>query len=167
MIRLSNISDIDSVMEIVRQTTEIMKTENNPQWNEQYPTRSDFFKDIQSKHLYIYENHNEIGGLLCLNTKEPEEYSAVSWFLPDTAIVLHRMTVNPAYRKQQIGTKLLQFAETYALETGYHYLKTDTYSTNYSMNYLFIKRGYRKTGEIYLNKKPKTFNCYEKILIHK
>ncbi|NLE62898.1 MAG: GNAT family N-acetyltransferase [Bacteroidales bacterium] len=167
MIRLSRSSDIDNIMMVVNQTIDIMARKNNPQWNEHYPTRSDFLKDIETNNLYIYEIDNEIGGLLCLNKEEPEEYGAVSWSLPNTAVVLHRMTVNPVYRRQQIGTKLLLFAEKYALQTDCYYLKTDTYSMNYFMNYLFIKVGYRKTGEIHMNNKPKSFNCYEKILIHK
>lgn len=166
MIRLSKKSDIANIMMVVGHTIDIMARENNPQWDEHYPTSSEFLNDIQSKHLYIYEINNEIGGLLCLNTEEPIEYNAIQWSLPDTALVLHRMTVNPVYRRQHIGTKLLQFAENLAFISGYHYLKTDTYSTNYPMNNLFLQVGYKKTGEIYLNKKPKTFNCYEKILMH-
>lgn len=167
MIRLSKISDLDSIMKIVAGTIEIMCRENNPQWDKNYPNRFDFLEDIKSNDLYIYEIHKEIRGLICLNTIEPEEYQALTWSLPDTAVVLHRMTVNPKYRRQGIGTILINYAETFALERRYKYLKTDTYSFNQNMNYLFVRQGYRKMGEIYLNQKPETFNCYEKILIHK
>ncbi len=167
MIRLATLSDINSIMNLVFQTIDIMKTENNPQWDEKYPTRFDFLKDSELKQLFVYKVHNQIGGLICLNTDEPLAYQTIPWSLSETALVLHRMTVNPTFRCQGIGTKLMQFAERFALENNLNYLKTDTYSTNQKMNYLFVRQGYVKRGELYMNQKPQTFYGYEKILINK
>ncbi len=45
-------------------------------------------------------------------------------------MVIHRMAVNPNFRKTGIASKLVDFAEKLAVENNVSYLKSDTYSIN-------------------------------------
>ncbi len=45
-------------------------------------------------------------------------------------MVIHRMAVNPSFRKTGIASKLVDFAEKLAVENNVSYLKSDTYSIN-------------------------------------
>ena len=137
MIRKANMNDLESIMKIIKSTVEEMKTYNNTQWDENYPLEKDFVSDIKKQDLYIYEVDGEVAGFICLNYEEPEEYLGLNWSSNKKAMVIHRMAVNPNFRKTGIASKLVDFAEKLAVENNVSYLKSDTYSINSKMNLLF------------------------------
>ena len=136
MIRKANMNDLESIMKIIKSTVEEMKTYNNTQWDENYPLEKDFVSDIKKQDLYIYEVDGEVAGFICLNYEEPEEYLGLNWSSNKKAMVIHRMAVNPNFRKTGIASKLVDFAEKLAVENNVSYLKSDTYSINSKMNLL-------------------------------
>ena len=138
MIRKANMNDLESIMQIIKSTVEEMKTYNNTQWDENYPLEKDFVSDIKKQDLYIYEVDGEVAGFICLNYEEPEEYLGLNWSSNKKAMVIHRMAVNPNFRK--------------------------TYSINSKMNLLLTKCGFIKIGEMSFLGKEKSFYCYDKIL---
>ncbi|HGS8948775.1 TPA: GNAT family N-acetyltransferase, partial [Clostridioides difficile] len=141
MIRKANMNDLESIMKIIKSTVEEMKTYNNTQWDENYPLEKDFVSDIKKQDLYIYEVDGEVAGFICLNYEEPEEYLGLNWSSNKKAMVIHRMAVNPNFRKTGIASKLVDFAEKLAVENNVSYLKSDTYSINSKMNLLLTKCG--------------------------
>ena len=165
MIRLAKQNDIDPIMDIIRETVALLQAEGNPQWDETYPARSDFLADIAAEELYVYEHEDKVCGVICLNTREPEEYAPVQWSRPGPALVIHRFAVASWTRRQGIGTAILQFADRLAAQQGLNCVKTDTYSLNPNMNRLFQRNGFHKVGEIDFKDKPRKFNCYEKCII--
>ncbi|HCQ6326185.1 TPA: GNAT family N-acetyltransferase [Clostridioides difficile] len=164
MIRKANMNDLESIMKIIKSTVEEMKTYNNTQWDENYPLEKDFVSDIKKQDLYIYEVDGEVAGFICLNYEEPEEYLGLNWSSNKKAMVIHRMAVNPNFRKTGIASKLVDFAEKLAVENNVSYLKSDTYSINSKMNLLLTKSGFIKIGEMSFLGKEKSFYCYDKIL---
>ena len=164
MIRKANMNDLESIMKIIKSTVEEMKTYNNTQWDENYPLEKDFVSDIKKQDLYIYEVDGEVAGFICLNYEEPEEYLGLNWSSNKKAMVIHRMAVNPNFRKTGIASKLVDFAEKLAVENNVSYLKSDTYSINSKMNLLLTKCGFTKIGEMSFLGKEKSFYCYDKIL---
>lgn len=90
----------------------------------------------------------EVAGFICLNYEEPEEYLGLNWSSNKKAMVIHRMAVNPNFRKTGIASKLVDFAEKLAVENNVSYLKSDTYSINSKMNLLLTKCGFIKIGEM-------------------
>lgn len=164
MMRKAVIEDIKNVMEIIKETIVEMHSYGNYQWDENYPQEKDFLDDIQKGDLFVIEREGKLVGFVCINKVEPVEYNGLNWSLNDDAMVVHRMAVNPAYRKNGIGTKLMKFADELALKNNISYLKTDTYSLNSKMNRLFEKCGYKLVGEMSFLGKEKPFYCYEKVL---
>lgn len=164
MVRKANCTDITEIMKIIKETIVEMHSYGNTQWDENYPQENDFLKDIQKDDLYVCEREGNLVGLVCINKIEPAEYTGLPWSLKETAMVVHRMAVNPAYRKIGIGTELIKFTDEFALKNNVHYLKTDTYSINTKMNALFVKYGYKLVGEMSFLGKEKSFYCYEKVL---
>lgn len=165
MIRKARLDDIEEILQIVSETIEDMRKEGNPQWNETYPTKEHFSKDINSGHLYIYEINKELAGFICINNIENKEYKNLVWSQNKQALVIHRFAVKRKYQRQKIGTKLMLFVEKYAREKSINYIKVDTNSTNIRMNALFKKLDYHFVGTIYMRNLDKEFNCYEKILM--
>lgn len=164
MMRKAFIEDIKNVMEIIKETIVEMHSYGNYQWDENYPQEKDFLNDIQKGDLFVTEREGKLVGFVCINKVEPVEYNGLNWSLNDEAMVVHRMAVNPAYRKNGIGTELMKFADELALKNNTRYLKTDTYSLNSKMNRLFEKCGYKLVGEMSFLGKEKPFYCYEKVL---
>lgn len=164
MIRKATLNDVNKIMEIIKSTVEEMKTYNNTQWDENYPQAIDFTEDIESGELYVESEEGEVKGFICVNNVEPKEYEKLSWASNDKAMVIHRMAVNPNFRQQGVGSKLIKFAEELALDNDVIYLKTDTYSINTKMNSLFKKCGFNLVGEMSFLGKEKPFYCYDKLL---
>lgn len=164
MVRKATLTDLKDIIEIIKQTIVEMNSYNNYQWDKNYPQENDFINDIQSEDLFVIEREGKIAGFVCINKVEPVEYNKLNWSLNDKAVVVHRMLVCPAYRKNGIGTELMKYTEEVALKNNLKYIKTDTYSLNTKMNSLFIKCGYKFVGEISFLGKEKSFFCYEKII---
>lgn len=164
MIRKAQMNDLEGIMAIVAGVKEEMRAEGRAQWGDSYPLSGDFAADIAAQTLYIHETAGRIGGFVCVNAIEPEEYRDVLWSRNEKALVIHRMAVDGHFRKQGIGLQLMKHAEERALLAGIGYLKSDTYSLNPQMNALFKKLNYRFQGEIHFPGREKAFYCYEKVL---
>ena len=64
MIRKAKFSDIDTIMSIINETVEEMKSYGNTQWDNNYPNNKTFIKDIKNDSLYVYEDDNYIKGFI-------------------------------------------------------------------------------------------------------
>lgn len=164
MMRKAVMEDTKGIMEIIKETISEMRTYNNIQWDESYPQEKDFMNDFHRGDLYVAEREGKLVGFVCINKVEPVEYDELKWPLNEDCMVVHRMAVNPNYRRSGIGTELMKFADELALANNIRYLKTDTYSINTKMNLLFTKCGYDLVGEMSFLGKEKPFYCYGKIL---
>lgn len=163
MIRKSVKEDINDIMGIIKETIAEMHSYGNYQWDENYPQEKDFMNDIKKGDLFVAEKEGKLIGFVCINRIEPAEYNGLNWSLNDEAMLVHRMAVNPVYRRTGIGTELMKFTDELALKNNIRYLKTDTYSLNSKMNRLFEKSGYKLVGEMSFLGKEKPFYCYEKV----
>lgn len=164
MIRLAALEDLPSIMAIVRDTVGVMIEEGSTQWDENYPTPAHFTSDIAAGSLSVYEREGEVVGFVCLNTEEPASYKDLSWPVEGPALVLHRIAISVAARRQGVGSSLMEFAEQLARDNGAVALRCDTYSLNPNMNRMFTKRGYIFVGEMHQRGRPLPFNVYVKAL---
>ncbi|SFA95249.1 GNAT family N-acetyltransferase [Clostridium frigidicarnis] len=163
MIRKATYSDLDNIMEIIKETVEEMKSYNNNQWDESYPKVEDFILDIENEELYVHDSKGEIQGFVCVNYIEPVEYKDLEWSSEKNFMVIHRMAVSKKVRNKGIGKKLMEFAERLSQSNNINFLKTDTNSVNIKMNSLFKKCGFNFVGEIKFLGKESPFYCYEKL----
>ncbi len=164
MIRTAVMTDLDSIMAILRKIISEMHGYNNFQWDENYPQAQHFATDIEEGNLFTSVRDDKIAGFICINRDEPLEYKSVKWSLAKAALVIHRMGVSPDYRQAGIGAELVEFARALSESTGIKYLKTDTYSLNTKAQGLFQKCGYVFVGEMNFLGKEQPFYCYERML---
>ncbi|MDP4125865.1 MAG: GNAT family N-acetyltransferase [Bacillota bacterium] len=164
MMRKAKLQDIDKIMDIIRMTIIEMHSYNNYQWDENYPQEKDFIADINEGNLYVSERDGKLVAFICVNQVEPDEYKGLDWTSKREGMVIHRMSVHPEYRRNGIGFKLMNFAETLAHNKNISYLKTDTNSMNEKMQALFLKCGYKDIGVISFLGKEEPFYCYDKLL---
>lgn len=162
MIHVGSINDLDDIMAIIRSVQSEMKTENNPQWNEEddYPNRDKILSDIKKNQLYVYEENKIIKGFMVISKEN--DYDELLETTNKPAYILHRLAIKKEYRKDGLATAFFKYAENLAKENNILVLKADTEEHNIKMNNLFMKLGFVKKGEFEYDDYPGHYIYYEK-----
>jgi ribosomal protein S18 acetylase RimI-like enzyme len=169
MIRKAEYKDLDSILEIVEDARNFLKSSGSKQWQEQYPAREDFFYDLENDYLYVCEEEGILIGTASLVREKDENYDEIfsgKWLNEEPYYSVHRIAVRKEVRGLGISKILLQYLETLTLNSGVRNIKVDTTEENIIMKKLLENNGYEKCGVIYL-KRTETYNkrlAYQKIL---
>jgi len=165
-IELAEITDLNRIMEITRACAIDLISNNIFQWNEKYPSKEAFKKDIEKNTLYVYKNKSRITGCISLCADKDEEYENVEWITEDFKnLYLHRLAVHPEYQKKGVGRSLMDFAEEYAKLNGFKSVRLDTFSQNPRNNKFYKSRNYVQLGDVFFPMQSEfPFHCYEKII---
>lgn len=164
-VRLATLNDISALLHLVRRVVPLMQATGNFQWDDQYPNAAVFEKDIAQNQLWVAELDGKPVGVAAITTAQEPEYAQVGWDLSETAIVVHRLAVDPDVRGRGIAALLLAQADEVARQRGIDVLRIDTNTQNEATQRLFPKAGYVFAGEIGLGFRPGLrFYCYEKRL---
>ncbi|WP_421828735.1 GNAT family N-acetyltransferase [Larkinella sp.] len=164
-VRPATFNDIPALLQLIRRVVPLMQATGNFQWDDQYPNAAVFEKDIAQNQLWVAELDEKPVGVAAITTDQEPEYAQVGWDLSETAIVVHRLAVDPAVRGRGIAAQLLTQADEVARQRGINVLRIDTNTQNEATQRLFPKVGYEFAGEIGLGFRPGLrFFCYEKRL---
>lgn len=164
-IRLATREDVVALMALVRRVVPLMRAARNLQWDETYPNAGVFERDIELGQLWVAEIDGDIAGVAAVTTDQEPEYAQVGWDLEESAVVVHRLAVDPVFRGVGVAGALMRKAEEVAVERGIGVLRVDTNTQNEATQRLFPKLGYVLAGEIGLGFRPGLrFLCYEKRL---
>lgn len=163
MIRNATKEDIDCILEITKQCSEFMIQKGILQWNEHYPNRHAFEKDVEKRELYVLEKEKSIIGCIVISTFMDEEYIPIKWLtLSENNLYIHRLAMHPEHQGKGFAQQLMSFAETFAKEYGYTSIRLDTFSKNKSNQKFYEQRGYQRLGNINFPKQSEfPFYCYE------
>jgi ribosomal protein S18 acetylase RimI-like enzyme len=164
-LRVAKAEDIPAIMRIIRAVVPLMREAGNQQWDDAYPNPEVFAEDVARNDLWIAERNGQILGVAALTMNQSPEYADVGWDLSETAIVVHRLAVDPAARGLGVAVALMQQAENLARQKGIDVLRVDTNTKNQATQSLLPKLGYTLAGEISLGfREGLRFYCYEKRL---
>ena len=158
------VADVEAILAIVQQTVAEMKTYNNEQWDEAYPNRARFMTDVANKTIHVAKDGDSVMGFIVLDNDELEEYDQIQWRSAQPCLVVHRLAIDQAYRQRGVASALETFVCQVAQDTGIHYLKVDTHSTNQPMQKFLERQGYSKLGAVNALGKEQPFYCYDKFL---
>ncbi len=166
MIRKALISDLETVKSLTEACAKKMINDGIFQWNDHYPSKEIFRKDIEEESLYVWDDKNQIKGCIMFSPEKDEVYNSTKWLTQDDKnIYVHRLAVHPKFQKKGIGNKLMNFAESIAKKLNFISIRLDTFSQNKSNNKFYESRGYQKLGDVFFRKQSEfPFHCYEKIL---
>lgn len=165
MIRPGQSTDIQYLANMASETVKIMKEERSDQWDEFYPLARDFQNDVTNESIFVYILDGEVAGSITVDQQFSNAYNEFEWHQPvEQAMIFHRLVVNPMIRKKGIASKLITFAESYAIENGMTSMKVDTYSLNRKAQELFTKHHYTFVGERTFPERKNPFYFYEKPL---
>lgn len=164
-IRLAVQEDVGAVIALLRRIVPAMRAAGNLQWDENYPTVAVFEHDIEQRQLWVAEIDGIFAGMIAITTDHDPEYGHAGWNVEEDGVTVHRLAVDPKFRGAGLAAALMQKAEEVATERGMKAVRTDTSIENEAAQKLFLKLGYRKTGEIGLSFRPGLrVVCYEKHL---
>lgn len=164
-IRLAQPTDISQIIDLVAKVIPAMHKAGNYQWARDYPNEAVFVDDIDKAQLWVADLNGKIAGVSAITTDQDPEYVQAGWDIEETAIVMHRLAVDPDCHGLGIASKLMAQAEIVAKKNGIPILRVDTSSENKATQALFPKLGYQFSGEITLARRPgQRFFCYEKLL---
>ncbi|MFT5626990.1 MAG: ribosomal protein S18 acetylase RimI-like enzyme [Glaciecola sp.] len=163
MIRKATERDIDAILEITRACTIHMIKHNIFQWNENYPNREAFEKDVDRQELFVLEVENKVAGSIIISTVMDDEYISIKWLTPNrNNIYIHRLAIHPKHQGQGFAQKLMDYAETHSRKNNYASVRLDTFSQNHRNQKFYKHRDYQKLGNIYFPKQSEhPFYCYE------
>ncbi|MEM7487412.1 MAG: GNAT family N-acetyltransferase [Bacteroidota bacterium] len=166
MIRHAKISQIKDIQNLAKACAEKMIANGIYQWNEHYPTKSTFIKDIERNELYVKEHHDKIIGTVVISTHMDEEYIPIQWLTPNgNSTYIHRLSVHPNFQGQGFAQELMAFAEAYSKTNSYASVRLDTFSQNKRNQRFYEQRGYARLGDIFFPKQSShPFHCYELVL---
>ncbi len=166
MIRHAKPSEIDEIMQITRACAVKMVSENIFQWNEHYPTREAFQKDLSRNELYVLLDLDEIVGCIVISSEKDVEYNEIDWLTVDSRqYYIHRLAIHPNSQGKGYAKKLMDFAEGLAVKNDMVSVRLDTFSQNKRNQKFYETRRYQRLGNIYFPKQSKyPFYCYELIL---
>jgi ribosomal protein S18 acetylase RimI-like enzyme len=164
-LRQASSADIPAIMALVSRVVPLMRATGNLQWDDHYPSPGVFERDVNLGQLWLAAIDNEIAGVAAITTDQEPEYVNVSWNTNETAIVVHRLAVDPAFQSKGVAAALMQQAEAVARERQIAALRIDTNTQNEATQRLFPKLGYTLAGETEFSFRPGLrFLCYEKRL---
>jgi len=164
-VRKAKYEDVAAVMKLVRRVVPLMRASGNLQWDDTYPNAAVFGRDVELEQLWVAEIDGGIAGVAAITTDQAPEYANVGWDLSESAIVVHRLAVDPAFQGKGVAAALMRHSEIVAKERAISVLRVDTNSQNAATQKLFPKLGYTFAGETELAfREGLRFLCYEKRL---
>ena len=154
-------TDLPQIMQIIKQVVPLLNANGNFQWNDTYPSASDYEKDIDADDLYVatlssLPADENVVGVVGITLGQPKEYD----YLPRTGeirtnnqvIVLHRLAVSPKIHKKGVAQRLMLFSEEVAKGKGIDCVRADTNVLNTQMQYIFKKLGYEYIANTHFDK---------------
>ncbi len=165
MIVHAKISEIPEILSLTKACARAMIAQDIYQWNEHYPSREAFEKDITRKELYVLKKKNQIIGTLVISSFMDDEYIPIQWLTPNkNNLYIHRLSVHPNYQGNGYAQQLMDYAEAFAKAEKATSIRLDTFSQNKRNQRFYEKRGYKRLDNIYFPKQSEyPFYCYERI----
>ena len=155
--------DVDDLLALVGACVSHMRRDGIEQWDEEYPDRSTFERDVQSGTIFVASFGGATVATLVLNDVQEPEYASLSWrFTAQPTAVVHRLMVRPTMEGRGFAQALMKFAEERASILGYRTIRLDAFTENPRALRFYERLGYRDVGQVLFRKGY--FRCFEKEL---
>ena len=152
------------VWALVERCRDALAREGIAQWDAVYPTAATVEQDVARRSLFVLEDAGAGGvvGCVTLTPEQDPEYGTVAWALPEPALVVHRLCVEPAMQGRGHAHRIMGFAESHAAARGYASVRLDAYTGNPRAVALYRRRGYREAGQVFFPRRALPFSCFER-----
>ncbi|SHJ71024.1 GNAT family N-acetyltransferase [Tepidibacter formicigenes] len=159
-------TDINDIMNIIKQAQVYFKEHGINQWQDNYPNVETISSDIANKNSYVLIRDNNIVATVAVCFDGEKTYDSIyegEWISNNEYAVIHRIAVNKNYKGLGVASEIIKNVEQLCLNKGVHSIKVDTHEENISMQKLLEKNKFQYCGIIYLEDRSKRV-AFEKIL---
>ena len=158
--------ELDEVFTIYQHYVRViasMQEQGIDQWDDLYPNAAVIAADIEAGDLWVGEEDGKLICAFAVNSECEEDYDVCPWVYPDEPyIVVHRLAVNPQYRRQGVARNAMEFVEAEAKEKGIRTIRLDTFCGNPIGAALYASLGFKVIGFAHWRKGK--FQIMEKII---
>ena len=145
--RKGTLKDLDPICEMIQKAIAEMNSKAICQWDEKYPARSDFLRDIEQRQLTVGMVNGQLACIYVLSKECDAEYETANWTDRNgNYCVIHRLCVNPEVQNQGIARRMLMQIEKEVKATGGTSVRLDAFSQNPYALRLYEHAGYCITG---------------------
>jgi GNAT superfamily N-acetyltransferase len=159
-------TDINDVMNIIRQAQTYFKELGINQWQDNYPNVETINNDIDNENSYVLLKEGIIVATAAVSFDGERTYDFIyegKWISNNEYAVIHRIAVDNNYKGLGLSSKIIKNVEQLCLSKGVYSIKVDTHEENLSMQKLLKKNKFQYCGVIYLEDGSKRI-AFEKIL---
>lgn len=140
-------ADLDEISALIKEAIALMHHQGIEQWDEIYPTREDFRRDIDNDSLYKGCIDGKIAVVFTLNPECETDYLTADWEKPEVPhTVLHRFCVHPAFQHQGVGSAVLRHIEELCASMRIGALRLDAFCQNPFSLAMYGRAGYKTAG---------------------
>ena len=152
------------VWALVERCRDALARDGIAQWDAVYPTSATVEGDVARRALWVLEDAGggTLVGCVTLTEDQNPEYATVGWTLPEPALVVHRLCVEPAAQGCGHAHRLMEFAESHAAARRCASVRLDAYTGNPRAVALYRRRGYREAGQVFFPRRTLPFYCFER-----
>lgn len=161
--------DLDGICALAADAIAYMEGQGILQWDELYPSREVFQKDIEADNLFIGYDKCESDSLhdkdcyavsaaepaviYVLNQEFDEEYKNGKWADGTKSFyVIHRLCVNPKYQNRGIAQMTMAHIEKTLQAKGIESVRLDVFTKNPFALKLYDRCGYHNVGKVHWRK---------------
>lgn len=158
--------DLNSIMNIINQAQNYFKEQGIDQWQNGYPNRQTIRNDIENGNSYVLLKDDIVVGTVAIIPGVEKSYESIyngEWKSNGEYITIHRIAIDPRYKRLGFATMILDKAEELCKSKGISSIRIDTHEENLPMQNLLQKNNYEYCGIIYLEDRSKRL-AFEKVL---
>jgi len=164
--RKSKETDINDIMNIIRQAQAYFKEHGIDQWQNNYPNTETISNDVHNNNSYVLLKDNKIVATVAVSFDGEKTYDSIyegEWISNNEFAVIHRIAVDNTCKGLGLSSQIIKNVEKLCLNKGVCSIKVDTHEENISMQKLLKKNKFQYCGIIYLEDGSKRI-AFEKIL---
>jgi GNAT superfamily N-acetyltransferase len=163
-LRLANLSELDTIWEILQDAIAQRKRDGSQQWQQGYPNLETVTKDIQDGYGYVVVENEEVVAYAAIIFGVEPNYAEIKgkWLSEGDYTVVHRVATAEAVKGKGVATQLFVLIEELSRSKGIFSIKVDTNFDNQPMLRILEKLSYTNCGEIFFG--GATRMAFEKLL---
>ena len=164
-IRKATLKDLKSILVLNDSIRDNMLDQGFHHWNNHYPNKEVYIKDIKKGVLFLRTENNKVVGMISFDKSYHEFFDKADW--KDTSgdfYFVHRLGVLPSVQGKGIAKVLMDFAEKEIKSMGGKSVRLGAYKHYKRVVKFYKHRGYTPRGEIIFSVSKNPFYAMEKIL---
>jgi len=165
-IELADKTDIDEVMILTGKINQNLLQNNMTQWNNGYPNKEVYLKDIELKSMYkMLNDKGQIIGFGSINQNQHPNFAEANWQDKSKGFrLIYRLGIDPEYQNNGLAGKMMDFLEDIAVSQNASSIRLGALSTYDKVVNFYLKRNYTIQDKKEFPVSKSVYNLMEKII---